>query len=121
MNDLTHADEEMLNQVRSLIVDPPEATAQSMGFYPCGDQDDFERVFLKTIRTLDEYGYLRSWEDKQVDHMLHEWIASEFVPTTSLSPQTVYYAEKLSLPTSRIGAGIGPRDLPDDEARDLRI
>ncbi len=119
VSDLANGDEETLDKVHGLFTSPPKATAEEMGFYPRGDQDEFERVFLKTVRNLDDFGYVRAWEDKYVPCMLHEWIESGFVPAQALSPHTAFYAEKLKSPTSRIGMGVGPRDLPDDEAREL--
>lgn len=90
--DLTRSDAELINRARALLDDPPEATAQAMGFYPIGGESPFERSLRKTISVLAGEGFIRGFEDKYINEMLAVWIDQEFVPVDRLSRATREYA-----------------------------
>lgn len=111
--DVSFGDRALDERVADVLANPPEATAEALGFYPLPDMTPLERSFRRTVADLEDGGYIRGYEDKYVNEMLAEWlspdvtafIAPESAAAARIGARTRLVAERLA--AGEAGANVG--------------
>lgn len=88
---LTDGDKDAENVALDLLANPPACTAEAMGFYPRGDESDFERSFRGIVSMLGERRFLKVLEDKYASHGVASWLDQGLLPPDRLDAETLQF------------------------------
>ncbi len=93
--DISNADTKVFHQVETMVKSPPSLTTEALGFYPRGDESEFERVLRATIFTLSEK-YLHCFEDKYINEALSDLVERNIIRKDWISGQAYEVIDNLA-------------------------
>lgn len=99
--DISANNDEINARVAALIESPPGLEPEQLGFYPRGDEDEYERVIRATVHALSpEHNFgapnqIYGFEDKYINEALSVMADLGLLPVDKLKPESLHLIQGL--------------------------